>query len=67
MSYEVITVKYFCVRHKNRWKHNQHLILDSYIPKNLLHLLQLKPLSDENAFYFILKAIFVFEIFKLLF
>ena len=23
-SYEIITVNYFCVRHKNRWKHNQH-------------------------------------------
>ena len=26
-SYEIIIVKYFCVRHKNRRKHNQHFKL----------------------------------------
>ena len=35
--------------------------------KNLLCLLQCKPLkNDENAFYFILKVIFVLKIFKFL-
>ena len=31
-SYEIITVNYFCIHHKNRWKHNQYF-LNCYISK----------------------------------
>ena len=33
-SYEIITVNYFCIHHKNRWKHNQHFEL-LYFKKEL--------------------------------
>ena len=40
---------------------------DPHLPKKRFYLLQWKPFkNDENAFYFILKALFVLKIFKCL-
>ena len=57
MSYEIITVNYFCVRHKNRRKHNQHSKLLFF--KNNLH----SGISDEIWTYGKLHFLFINSIY----